>query len=279
MAKIRKQRSGSFTATPPAPVVNIAEKRSRRESIQPNRKQGVFIAVPSVSGRVHFTIATLFGKAMASTRLAECPFHFEVHVEAAKRGIDYARNSIVKTFIERTDCDWLMMIDDDQVVPDNFWQLCLVRDADVVSALTPVWVCNMDPESMLRVNNYGVNDKQQCYNLPMPADDATQPYRVPIVGTGCVAIRRRVFAPRPSGVGLNSFYFTHEDDRKVRAGEDVNFSVEANRAGFILAVHPQVRFDHVKELGLWQVEAYYRARKAMEASGRQVTDAQRVSIG
>lgn len=279
MAKMRKQRHGAMSGSAPAAIVNIAEHRSKRESIQPSRKPGVFIAVPSVSGKVHASIATLFGKASASSFMPECPFNFSCHVEAGRRGIDYARNSIVKLFLEQTDADWLVMIDDDQVVPDNFWQLCIVKDADVVSALTPVWVCNMDPAAMLRVNNYGVDDQHRCYNLPTPADDIKQPYRVPVVGTGCIAIRRRVFAPKPHGVGNTPFYFTFLDDRKVRAGEDINFSVEANRAGFVLAVHPLVRFDHVKELGLWQVEAYYRARKAMEESGKQLSEAQRLSIG
>jgi hypothetical protein len=221
----------------------------------------------------------MFARAMASNSVAECPFRFVVHVEPGKRGADYARNSIVRTFLQDSDCDWLMMIDQDEAVPDNFWQLCVVSDADVVSALTHVWVGNMDPEAMLRVNNYGVDAQGRCYNLPIPPDDAKQPYRVPIVGTGCIAIRRRVFAPPPAGVGATPFYFTHESDRKVRGGEDINFSVECNRAGFMLAVHPGVWFDHVKELSLRQVEAYYRARKAMEDAGKQSTDLQRLSIG
>ena len=148
-----------------------------------------------------------------------------------------------------------------------------------MSGLTPVWVANMDPETMLRVNNYGLDAQHRCFNLPMPDDKVTQPYRVPIVGTGCIAIRRRVFAPKPKGVGTAPFYFTHAPDRKVQAGEDINFSVECNRAGFVLAVHPQVRFGHMKQLELWQVEQYYQARKTMELSGKQATDEQRLSIG
>lgn len=278
-ARIRRQRPHAISASAPAPVVNIADARSRRDALQPGRKVGVFIAVPTVSGKVNFTIAMLFARAMASSRLPECPFNFTVHIEAGKRGIDYARNCIVHTFLNESDADWLLMIDDDQVAPDNFWQLCTVHDADVVSALVPVWVCNMDPEAMLRVNAYGVDEKHRCYNLPIPPVDAAQPYRVPIVGTGAIAIRRRVFAPKPHGVGDTPFYFTHEPSRKVQAGEDINFSVECNRAGFVLAAHPGVRFDHTKELALWQVQQYYDARHAMEIAGRTLSDEQRVSVG
>jgi len=220
-----------------------------------------------------------FARAMASSMLPECPFRFGVHVEAGKRGADYARNCIVKTFMNDTDADWLVMIDEDEVVPENFWHLCTVKDADIVSGLTPVWVGNMSPETSLRVNNYGVDDGGRCYNLPEPDDSVKSPYRVPIVGTGGIAIRRRVFAPKPEGLGLNPFYFTREDDGKVKAGEDINFSVNANRAGFALCVHPVVRFDHMKEIPLWQVEKYYQARKAMELSGKTLTEEQRLSIG
>jgi hypothetical protein len=216
---------------------------------------------------------------MASNPIRECPYRFIVHVEAGKRGADYARNSIVETFLQESDADWLMMIDEDEIVPENFWQLCTVSDADIVSAITPVWVANMDPETMLRVNNYGVDSQGRCFNLPIPDDSVKQPYRVPVLGTGCIAIRRRVFAPKPHGLGANPFYFTREDNQKVKAGEDINFSVDANRLGFVLAVHPQVRCDHVKEIALGQVQKYYDARSKMETAGKQTTDEQRLSLG
>lgn len=262
-----------------APVVNIAQKRSVRESLQPGRKTGIFVAVPTVSGKVHFTIPITFARLMASNGLDECPFQFSVHIEPGKRPTDYSRNSIVKTFLEESDADWLVMIDDDQVVPENFWQLCTVTDADVVAGITPVWVGNMDPETMWRVNNYGVDNEGRCYNLPAPPPEVKAPYRVPVVGTGCIAIRRRVFAPAPHGVGDTPFYFTHQKDRKVMGGEDVNFSVECNRAGFTLAVNPSVWFDHMKEIPLMQVEQYYQARRAMEIAGKAPSETQRLSIG
>jgi len=279
MPKKRKQKSRSFSGKAPAPIVNIAERRSVRKALQSNRKEGIFLAVPSVSGRTHYTIPVAFAQAMASSNLAECPYRFAVHVEAGRRPADHARNTIVKKFLQSTDFDWLVMIDEDQGVPENWWQLCAVTDADIVSGLTPVWVGNQSQEAMLRPNHYGLNREGHCFNLQFPADSVKQPYRVPIVGTGCIAIRRRVFAPPPAGLGVSPFYFTFQKDRQIMAGEDVNFSVDANKLGFTIAVHPGVLFDHCKEIPLWQVEQYYQARHKMEAEGRVTTDQQRLSIG
>ena len=278
-ARIRKQRQRhGMHSVAPQPIVNVREQTVLRDALQPKRKTGVFVAIPTLTGDVNFTIALLFARLMGSNAAPDCPFHFIPHIEPGKRGIDYARNSIVRTFMEQSDADWLYMIDHDQIVPEDFWHLCMVKDADVVSAVCPVWV-NTHAETALRYNAYDLDDKHRCINLPIPPDDLKQPMRVPIVGTGAIAIRRRVFAPKPHGVGLNPFYFTYEDNRKVQAGEDVNFSVEAQRAGFVVAVHPGVRFDHMKSLPLWQIKDYYDARKKMEDAGAQPTLEQRLSIG
>lgn len=280
MAKHRRQkRSRSIGSSAVDPIVNIADRRSKRAALQVGRKDAIFVAVPSLDGFIHSSIGAQFARALSSNAIEECPFRFAIHVENGKRGPEYARNCIVRAFMRDSDADWLLMVDHDQIMPDNFWQLCAVRDADVVSGVTPCWVGNMDPEAMFRVNNYGINDKGQCYNLPVPPDEAMSPYRVPVVGTGCIAIRRRVFAPKPYGLGQIPFRFTRADDGKVNAGEDVNFSVDANRAGFVVCVHPQVRFDHVKQLPMWQAWAWHRALSKLESEGRTVTDEQRISVG
>lgn len=279
MAEVRKHRPRAFSSKAPSPIVNIAERRSKRQALQDGRKPSMFIAVPTEDGWTHFSIPLMFGRAMASNAIPECPFQFLAHVEPGKKGPEYARNVIVRKFLEETDCDWLVMIDADQGVPENFWQLCLVADADIVSGITYVWVGNMDPEAMLRVNNYSLDSQGRCFNLPAPGEEVKQPYRVPIVGTGCIAIRRRVFAPKPYGLGHIPFRFEREEDQKVRSGEDINFSVDANRAGFTLAVHPGVIFDHVKEMSLAQIREYAEAYHKMMAAGKQPTELQRLSIG
>lgn len=279
MAKKRKQRKkAGVCSQAPAPIVNIADRRSQRASIQPRRKESILLAVPTESGYVDFTIAVTFGRAMGSNAVAQCPFRFEIYPEPGKRGIDYARNCIVKYFLNETDCDWLYMIDADERVPENFWELCTVINADIVSGVVPVWVANGPHEAMLRVNNYGVDDKGRCFNLDIEPN-MKSPYRVPVLGTGAIAIRRRVFAPEPYGLGDHPFVFTRSEDGKVLAGEDVNFSVRAQKAGFVLTVHPNVVFDHVKSLPIGQIDTYFHARHKMLTEGKILSEEQRLSLG
>ncbi len=88
MAKRRNQKKGGFTTSPPEPVVNIAQARSVRTALQPKRKPGVFIAVPTVSQKVNYSLAMTFGRSMASSMLPECPFNFSIHIENGKKCID-----------------------------------------------------------------------------------------------------------------------------------------------------------------------------------------------
>ena len=247
----------------------------------PTRKPTVLLAVPTLDGDVNWTIAHMFAGAMLANFRTDFPVQFGTHFQAGTNPVEFARNTIVEEFLDKTSFDWLMMIDADQVVPQNFWHLTGVRDAQIVSGLTYTWVGNAFEAGRLRVNQYGIDDKSRCFNLPVPDDVVTngQPYFVPVVGTGCIAIRREVFRPKEEGgLGRNPFYFTRHPNGKTIGGEDINFSVDAQRAGFKIAVHPGVRFGHVKKMDIAQVDEFYRARKIFDAAGVQFTTEQLLSV-
>ena len=81
-------------------------------------------------------------------------------------------------------------------------------------------------------------------------------------------------------LGDRPFKFTYTDEGRVIAGEDVNFSVSAQRAGFRIAVHPGVRFGHMKELDLSQIEDYERASHEFRNSGKphQISDMLSIAV-
>ena len=237
----------------PPPVFNpTAENRLR-----------IFFGVPTVSGKVNWSIAHQMGKMMAYSRDPSSPIEFATSFIVGQRPVEYARNNLVKQFLTQTDAHWLMMVDDDQVMPENFWELVRVP-VDVVSGTTNVWVGNGYLPGRLRVNQYGLNEKAQCFNLT-PPDEPPGPYLVPIVGTGCVAIRRRVFEK----LGDHPFRFTYDEYGKMIAGEDVNFCMDTLKAGFKIAVHPTVKFGHVKEIDLAQIGEFEKASREFHAAGRE----------
>lgn len=243
-------------------------------------KHWVFLAVPSITGQVNWSIAHQFGRAMFNTAVQGTPIEFITSVVAGITPIQFARNKIVQEFI-KSPCNWLMMVDDDQVMPDNFHELLSVQDADVVSGLTYCWVGSNYLPGRLRYNQYDLVKRPQveypeCYNItPTEQIRSGQPYLVSIVGTGCIAIRRHVI----EALGPEPFSFTYRKNGSVMAGEDINFSRDVQRAGFRIAVHPGVRFGHMKHLDLAQIEEYAAARREFENAGKQHTPEDMLSIG
>ena len=242
-------------------------------------KTPIMFAVPSESGRVNWSIAMAVGRMMYNSQAAGCPFQFDTHIIAGIRPIQYARNIIVEKFLE-SPCQWLIMVDDDQVVPENFWQMVTVGNADVVSGKTHCWVGNGYLPGRLRVNQYGLIKREEieypeCYNISPTAEVEKGPYVVPIVGTGCIAIRRHVI----EALGPNCFQFSYRRNGSIMGGEDINFSQACNQSGFVIAVHPGVKFGHMKTVDLGQVDEYAQARVEFERAGKPHSPVDMLSVG
>lgn len=248
-----------------------AQKHVSNVAEQVKEKMRVLISVPSVTGNVHASIAQLWHKTGLNNLDSRCPFYFMTQIVTGQRPIEYARNQISEFFMHETDAQWLVMIDEDQVVPDNWWELMTVGDADIVVGTTYCWVGNGYKEGRLRINQYGLKvsnqgtpqEKAECFNIS-PPDTNGKPYRIDIAGTGCIAIRRKVFYK----LGCAPWKFTRYWNGRFRGAEDINFCVEARKAGFVIAAHPGVVFGHIKQMDLVQVSEYVAARLAMEKEGR-----------
>lgn len=258
------------------------KKEPTEASPEVKKKIGVYVAIPSISGTVDCSIPVQFQRMGQNSLDERCPFYFMTQVIRGQRPIEYVRNRISEHFIHETQAEWLVMIDEDQVIPDNWWQILTVADADIVSGTTYVWMGNDYKEGRLRVNQYSLkvsnqgqpNEKAECYNIE-PPDTNGQPYEALIVGTGCIAIRRRVF----NKLGCAPWHFTRYWDGRYRGAEDINFCISARKAGFKIAVHPGVVFGHIKQLDLHQVSEYVAARLLMEKEGRKHRVDDMLSLG
>ena len=239
-----------------------------------NGKIGVLLAVPTFDGYVRWSIAHQFGASGLFNSDPSCPFLFQTLVQVGTTPVEYSRNLIVDHFMDKTECTWLYMWDSDQEVPDNWPALLMLRDsARVLSATTFCWVGNQYAAGRLRLNQYSLDEKGQCFNIAPASKD--RPYFVPVVGTGCIAIHREVF----DKIGRNPFEMTRYPSQRVKAGEDINFSIKAQRAGFQILVHPGVIFDHVKEVPLKQIGETISAVIHAKENNLQPTQEQMLSIG
>ena len=255
---------------------------------KPEEKVKVLVAILSLDGNVHWTIAHQFGRMIGNSVNPTCPFQFITHVRAGTRPVEYTRNQITDLFMHETDAQILYMIDNDQVMPDNWWELLGVGGADIVSATTYCWVGTDYVPGRLRVNQYAIDEKAECFNIAPPATKG-QPYQVNIVGTGCIAIRRYVF--EKLGCARENckehkkvderppWYFTEHWDGRHRGSEDINFCVNAHKAGFKIAVHPGVVFGHVKPIDLAQVDQTMRGVLKMKEDGKQHSIEDMKSLG
>lgn len=279
---------GKKVRKPRGKIENKPQLKAVMKTFKPEDKTRVLVAVLSLDGNVNWTIAHEFGRMMANSPDPRCPYNFSTHVKTGVRPVEYARNLVTELFMHEGEWEILLMIDHDQLMPQNWHGLFTVGGADIVSGLTYCWVGNQFAAGRLRVNQYGVDDKMECFNIQPPPTNG-KPYEAPIVGTGCIAIRRNVFeklgcgredcdqhndAKRP-----DPWYFTQKPLGRYRGSEDINFCVDARRNGFKIAVHPGVVFGHMKSVELSQIAEMIGAQSKMKAEGKTPTIEQMKSLG
>lgn len=157
------------------------------------------------------------------------------------------RNRIVKRFLQ-TDCDYLMMIDDD-VVPLFNPIPFVFADKDIIGFPAKVrqqtgylnWVAYVkDPDR----DSYAPVD----FSL---IDDTIELLKLDIVGTGCILIKRKVLESLKA-----PFHTDFDEDGILTTGTDFAFCIKAGTAGFEIYTAPQRICEHYKEAGLLQFNTY-----------------------
>ena len=167
------------------------------------------------------------------------------------------RNRISKRFLaHKPKQDYLMMIDDDIIPLHNPAELVFAKK-DIVGSPAKVrqrgrtinWVAYMkhpDVEGYFSVDFANV-------------DDTIDLLSVDIIGTGCILIRRRVleklFAKAKNGWDA-PFTIEVSETGDSKYGTDFAFCKRAQAAGYKIYTTPQRICEHVKELGLLDIQGY-----------------------
>lgn len=163
------------------------------------------------------------------------------------------RNKITKRFLE-TDCDYLLMIDDD-IVPNHNPCEMVFADKDVIGVPALVrsagqmicWTAYVEhPDG----NGYSAIDLDAF-------DDMFDLLDVAIVGTGCILIKRKVLEAVKA-----PFHCEFDEDGIQKYGTDFAFCRRAKKAGFEIYTTTHRRCEHFKVVGLndmdgWDPISYY----------------------
>ena len=156
-------------------------------------------------------------------------------------------NRIVKRFL-KTDCDFLMMIDDDVIPLFNIAEL-IFYNKDIIGAPT-----RRRKAERLEWVAYKKNPEGKgYYSIDLDRIDPNADLvKVDAIGTGCILIKRKVLEKvRPP------FVDEFDDDGIRCLGMDLNFCQKAVEAGFEVYVSPKKICEHFRDFGLITLDAHY----------------------
>jgi hypothetical protein len=167
-----------------------------------------------------------------------------------------SRNVVVKTFLEQTDSDWLMLIDSDERISLDTWHKLLDaahdKDRPIVSGL--VFAAFFDNEDGLRPvpTIYKMDMEKGLQPIDnYPIDELLE---VDAVGTGCLLIHRSVLLDMQEKAtahqGKDWAWFIEGAIDGTYFGEDLLFSKRLKSMGYSIFAHTGAILPHHKQFWL-----------------------------
>jgi GT2 family glycosyltransferase len=239
------------------------------ELIRPKKK--VLVAIPDGAGHVSSSIAKFMFDLGLLNGDPSHPFIYDKLFVSCFRPVDFARNQIVKIFREAR-ADYLMMLDDDMEVPEN-WQLLLTHyNRKAVSGVAFGWESSASGRREPRIMPVQYNRNAAGVYETIEISSA-EPFECDAVGAACLILRHDLI----ESVGFPWFKFKYNDDGSIAEGEDVGFFRTANDLGERVLIDPRVMFGHNKTSDTLDVLRYgmlCRRRALKERTNEEVQVAQ-----
>jgi hypothetical protein len=183
--------------------------------------------------------------------------HFDHMVQVGNVGLTTrSRNVVVKTFLETTDADWLLMIDSDERLSLDVWHKLLDaahdKERPIVSGL--VFAAFFDEQDGLRPvpTIYQMDPEKGLEAIDAyPLDELIE---VDAVGTGCLLIHRSVLLDMQKQAtpnqGENWAWFVEGAIDGTYFGEDLLFSKRLKSMGYKIFAHTGAILPHHKQFWL-----------------------------
>ena len=169
-------------------------------------------------------------------------FHsIDTHYSTA--GPDHARNQIVEQFLV-SDANYLWMIDDDVVPPDNVTILAATqkRDLPVLSGTYDSYNAELKQGYPQVYKNIGPHNWRTVPKVSWPREEF---FKADAAGGGCLLIRREVLEKMPPPW----FEFKRDERGKVIQGEDMTFFEKVGG----LVIMQSYQCEHYKEMPMSHV--------------------------
>jgi cellulose synthase/poly-beta-1,6-N-acetylglucosamine synthase-like glycosyltransferase len=191
----------------------------------------VRIAVPT-AGQPHALCVMALDKIV---RAAGMP---PVHYEIASTSAAESKSRIVKWFLDETDADHLIMIDDDVVAPANLLAL-LSHKKDIVGGVYMIIQHDLSP-----IPFPGVFKRNGDNFLPIENVMAqTGVVECDAITGGCLCLTRKVLRDvRPA------FMFRFDDWGKMTHTEDTDFCLKAKEKGYSIWADFSVECEHLQRV-------------------------------
>jgi len=183
--------------------------------------------------------------------------HFDHMVQVGNVGLTTrSRNVVVKTFLETTNANWLLMIDSDERLSLDTWHKLIDaahdKDRPIVSGL--VFAAFFDGDDALRpVPTIYTMDLEKGLQ-PIDGYPENQLIEVDAVGTGCILIHRSVLLEMQKQATLNQgknwAWFVEGAIDGTYFGEDLLFSKRLKSMGYKIHAHTGAILPHHKQFWL-----------------------------
>lgn len=203
--------------------------------------------------------------------------HFDHMVQVGNVGLTTrSRNVVVKTFLETTDANWLLMIDSDERLSLDTWHKLIDaahdKDRPIISGL--VFAAFFD-------DNDGLRPVPTIYRMDMekglqPIDDypIDALLEVDAVGTGCLLIHRSVLLEMQKQAtpnqGVNWAWFVEGAIDGTYFGEDLLFSKRLKSMGYKIHAHTGAILPHHKQF--WLDERHHTPMRDHAIQQAQASD-------
>lgn len=149
--------------------------------------------------------------------------------------VHVARDEMAKTALQ-ADCDYLFMIDDDMISPDDLFEKLYESKKDIIAPLAFTRNFPHKPVIYSCVEGWdSVNQVEHFTNYAVMNYPKDQLAQVDAVGFGAVLINVECFKKMKSPWFMNPY----------KTGEDINFCYEASKYGFKTWVDTRLKLGHI----------------------------------